>query len=207
LRSSARTGRRRRIAAKNVDENGWGPSTRFLDRCVPDRTVITGGQLGGAGAAGDSSEDVADLRAPGEWVQVGGGSSVTSGSGGQLRGFTGRSLCCTVGLQRCSPLEVRPRGPFRESPGCADGGAGSCVPRVSLLEELQDFLSTLDGVPGDYPQLIHGQVEITGYHEHDARWLCLQPCQKPTSYAVASRGKAHRDPRRADISVRRGAGH
>lgn len=51
---------------------------------------------------------MADLSAFGERVQIGGGCSVTSGSSGLLRGFTGRSLCCTVGLQRCSPLQTVP---------------------------------------------------------------------------------------------------
>lgn len=171
LRCTALADGRWWIPVKDVDQDARGASTSVLDTCVSDCGVVARGQLGGARSTCGGPKNVADLGAVGKRMQVRGSRSVTSGASSLLCGFISRILGCSVGIQRCDPLQSRSWRPVREGPGCVDRRARSQVLGVHGFEQRKDQLSALCCVPSHHTQFVHGQCKVANDNGHKLAFL------------------------------------
>jgi hypothetical protein len=95
-----------------------------------------------------------------------GGGGLAGGVCRVLRAFVGRVFRCPVRVQGGHALQLRTIRAFNEGPRRIDRCSWTFVIRVTLLEERQDFLSSLDGIASDYTDFVQAQLKVTRSDRH-----------------------------------------
>lgn len=99
LCSTALASRRQRVSVQNIDQDGCGALSSFLDQPEPDGEIIVRVQFSNARGACGGSQDVTDLGGFRDRMEVGRRGGISGGACSEPCGFRGRLLCRPVGVK------------------------------------------------------------------------------------------------------------
>jgi hypothetical protein len=159
----------RGVAAEHVNDDWRRAPASLLKVSSTDISIIARQKFGRSRRVGRCPQNVLHLVSVGQGMQVRSGCRAHRCS---RRIARGRGVCVSGRLER------RPRGVAQCLPAFATSSERPCgvdrvaragVGRVCALEDLQDCLRALSGIPGDLTKVLPAQNDLAGFVRHGYR--------------------------------------
>ena len=140
---------------------------RLLNVLSADISIIARHKFGRSRRVGRCPQNVLHLVSVGQWMQIRSGCRAhrrprriaRSRRVGILGRLVRRQGGVAQGLPAVTASSERPRG--------VDRVAWTRVGRVCSLEDLQDFLCALSGVPGNLTKILHTENDLAGFVRYE----------------------------------------